>query len=96
MPRELFKSFAVVKTPAFRGAWGDRLMHRPNDRAQIAGQPSGQVAPEAPPPGPGPLRDSRYALVLLVLLGLATVSVAAATSALSNAHAHRLATDLRL
>ncbi len=41
-------------------------------------------------------RASRCALALVVLLGLATVSVLATTSALSQAHAERLAASLRL
>ncbi|HEV2602477.1 MAG TPA: hypothetical protein VGU24_02335 [Microvirga sp.] len=41
------------------------------------------------------LRESRCALALLALFTLATVSVLAATSALSLEHASRIATDLR-
>ncbi len=40
-------------------------------------------------------RESRFALVLLVLLGLATASVMVTTSALSQGHALRIAADLR-
>lgn len=41
-------------------------------------------------------RNSRFALALLALLGLATLWVAGATSALTQDHAQRLATEWRL
>ena len=67
-------------------------MHAPNDRGQVALK----ARAAALPPRRDESRNSRFALALLALLGLATLWVAGATTALSQGHALRLATEWRL
>jgi hypothetical protein len=67
-------------------------MHAPNDRGQVARK----ARAAALPPRCDESRNSRFALALLALLGLATLWVAGATTALSQGHALRLATEWRL
>jgi hypothetical protein len=67
-------------------------MHAPNDRGQVARK----ARAAALPPRRDESRNSRFALALLALLGLATLWVAGATTALSQGHALRLATEWRL
>ncbi len=67
-------------------------MHAPNDRGQVARK----ARAAALPPRRDESRNSCFALALLALLGLATLWVAGATTALSQGHALRLATAWRL
>ena len=67
-------------------------MHAPNDRGQVARK--ARAAALSPRLDAG--RNSRFALALLALLGLTTLWVAGATTALSQGHALRLATEWRL
>ncbi len=67
-------------------------MHAPNDRGQVARRARARALPQRLEE----TRDSRFALALLALLGLATLWVAGATTALSQGHALRLATEWRL
>ncbi len=66
-------------------------MLHPNNRGQVRSS----ARAEASPFRLHAVRESRCALALLVLLGLATVSVMTATRALSQDFAVRVATDLR-
>jgi hypothetical protein len=67
-------------------------MSASNDRGQVGRKARAAVLPQRP----GGSRDGRFALALLALLGLATLWVAGATTALSQSHALRLATEWRL
>jgi hypothetical protein len=67
-------------------------MHAPNDRGQVACKARAAALPQRLDGS----RNSRFALALLALLGLATLWVAGATTALSQSHALRLATEWRL
>lgn len=66
-------------------------MQASNNRRQSA-----KARTEALPQRSGAARDSRFALALLALLGLATLWVAGTASALTQGHAQRLATEWRL
>jgi hypothetical protein len=80
--RELFHSLIVDKFVWIQGAWGEFLMNTRSPRATSLALRANLER-----------EQSRLALVLVALMSLATVSIIAATQALSDQHQHQISVE---